>query len=159
MIRSVILAAAGCLATLAPAYAQELELEGLDNRPIALTRAEFAALPHTGLKVDIEGKTGDFDGVELATMLARIGAPTGKALRGPELRDVVVVMGRDGYAAVLALAEVDPMVRREKVIVADELDGRPLPAIEGPYRLVVEGDQRGARMVRMVTAIQLRRVN
>ena len=140
------------------AQAQDIRLVGLDGASQTVTSAEFAALPHVDLKVTVEGKTATYRGVPLSTLLARVNAPLGKALRGPELRDVVLVSGKDGYAAAIALAEADPMERKEPIILADQADGRPLAETQGPYRLVVDGDQRGARLVRMVVAIELRRV-
>ena len=140
------------------AHAQELRLVGLDGRAVSLSAAEVAAMPHVPLTVTVEGKTAAYRGVPLAALLARIDAPLGKALRGPELRDVVLLTAQDGYGAALALAEADPMMRKEQVILADEADGRPLGEKQGPYRLVIEGDQRGARLVRMVTDIELKRI-
>jgi hypothetical protein len=140
------------------AHAQELRLVGLDGRAVSLSPADVAAMPHVPLTLTVEGKTAAYRGVPLATLLARIDAPLGKALRGPELRDVVLVTAQDGYSAALALAEADPMMRKEQVILADEADGRPLGEKLGPYRLVIDGDQRGARLVRMVTSIELKRI-
>jgi len=57
----------------------------------------------------------------------------------------------------LSLADTDPLVRKDQIILADRADGAPLPDGLGPYRLVVEGDQRGARMARMVVSIALLR--
>jgi hypothetical protein len=142
----------------AGAHAQALRLIGLDGRAVDLTAAEMSAMPHAPLTVTVEGKTAAYRGVPLATLLARIDAPLGKALRGPELRDVVLVTAQDGYGAALALAEADPMMRKQQVILADEADGHPLGEKQGPYRLVIEGDQRGARLVRMVTTIELKRI-
>ena len=142
----------------APALAQDLTVAGLDGRAINLTSAQFAALPHVTLTQAIEGKGATWRGVPLAVVLAKVGAPQGKDLRGPELRDVVLISAQDGYAAALALAETDPMMRAEQVVVADSLDGAPLDDKAGPYRLIVEGDKRGARMVRMVTRIELHRL-
>jgi hypothetical protein len=140
------------------ASAQDLTLVGLDGASKTVTPAAFAALPHEGLTVTVEGKTAAYRGVPLAVLLAQVDAPLGKALRGREARDVVLVSASDGYAAALALAEADPTMRKEHIIVADEADGRPLAANQGPYRLVVAGDQRGARSVRMATTIALKRV-
>jgi DMSO/TMAO reductase YedYZ molybdopterin-dependent catalytic subunit len=92
----------------------------------------------------------------LAAVLERIDAPLGQRLRGPALRSYVVVRAADGYAVVLSLAEVDPAMRQSTIIVADRADGQPLPADDGPFRLVVEGDTRPARSVRQVTAIEVR---
>ena len=66
---------------------------------------------------------------------------------------------RRSWAAVaLALADTDPLVRKDQVILADKTDGAPMPDGLGPYRLVVEGDQRGARLARMVVSIELRQL-
>jgi hypothetical protein len=68
----------------------------------------------------------------------------------------VVATGRDGYRAALALAEADPGMRTAPTIVADRADGAPLSA-EGPLRLVVAGDLRPARSVRMLVSLEVRR--
>jgi DMSO/TMAO reductase YedYZ molybdopterin-dependent catalytic subunit len=131
----------------------DLALSGPGGQSATLSAADIAALPHVKLTVTIEGKTATYDGVPLEALLERVGAPSGKALRGPALRDIVVVSGRDGYAAALALAETDPAMRKEQVLLADRMDGQPLAPSAGPWRLVVEGDQRAARCVRMVAKI------
>lgn len=150
---AVVLALAG-----RPALAQDLTLRGLDGQTVRLAPAQIAALPHVSLTVTVEGKTSAYRGVPLSDLLSKVGAPAGKALRGPELRDVVLVSAKDGYAVALALAETDPLFRKDQILLADAVDGAPLPDGLGPYRLVVEGDQRGARLARMVTTIELRRL-
>jgi hypothetical protein len=82
-----------------------------------------------------------------------VGAPAGKGLHGPALADFVVVSAKDGYRVVLGLAETDPGVRTEKILLADRAEGAPLPPTEGPFRLVIEGDLRPVRSARMVTSI------
>jgi DMSO/TMAO reductase YedYZ molybdopterin-dependent catalytic subunit len=140
------------------AAAQDLKLIGLDGQTATLTPADIAALPHVTLTLTVEGKTATYKGVPLTDILAKVGAPSGKALKGPELRDVVLVEAKDGYAVALALAETDALVRKDQILLADASDGAPLPDGLGPYRLVVEGDQRGARLARMVTQIELKRL-
>jgi DMSO/TMAO reductase YedYZ molybdopterin-dependent catalytic subunit len=140
----------------APAWAADLQLTGPEGQSASLSAADVAALPHVKLAVIIEGKTTTYDGVPLGQLLARVGVPSGKALHGPALREVVLVSGRDGYAAAIALAETDPGFRKDQVILADLADGQPLGETVGPYRLVVEGDLRAARCVRMVTSIAVR---
>jgi hypothetical protein len=146
------------LCAAAPALADDLKLTGLDGQSASLTAAEIAALPHVKLTVTIEGKTVAYDGVPLGLLLARVGAPSGKALHGPALRDIVLVTGRDGYTAALALAETDPAFRKDQILLADRADGQPLADAAGPWRLVVEGDQRAARCVRMVASVAVRAV-
>jgi len=70
----------------------------------------------------------------------------------------VLVTAKDGYAVALALADTDPLVRKDQILLADQADGAPMPNGVGPYRLVVEGDQRGARMARMVVSIEVRQL-
>ena len=155
-IRAAVLGLWVGLLAAAPVWAQGLKLSGADGQTAILSPADIAALPHAPLSVTIEGKTTSYDGVPLDVLLQRVGAPAGKALRGAALRDMVLVTGRDGYAAVFALAETDPGFRKGRILLADRADGQPLGDTAGPYRLVVEGDLRAARCVRMVTAIEVR---
>jgi hypothetical protein len=149
---------AAALAASSPTWAQDLTVTGLSGQGVTLTPTDIAALPHVNLTVSVEGKTHTYDGVPLTDLLARVGAPSGKALKGAALSDVVIVTGKDGYTVALALAETDPLVRKDQVILADKSDGAPMPDGLGPYRLVVEGDQRGARLARMVVSIEVRQL-
>ena len=150
----------GLALILAPglAAAQDLALKGLAGQSVTVTPADLAAMPHVTLTLSVEGKTRTYEGVPLTALLAKVGAPSGKALKGADLSDVVLVSAKDGYVVALALAETDPLVRKDQIILADKADGAPLPAGLGPYRLVVEGDQRGARLARMVVSIELRQL-
>lgn len=47
------------------------------------------------------------------------------------------------------------MMRRERVVVADRVDGTSLDPAQGPFELIVEGDLRPARAVHSVSAIRL----
>ena len=143
MILAIVLAA-GLPAVRADA--QDLALTGLAGQAVTLT-------------VQVEGKTTTFRGVPLSALLASVDAPSGKALKGKDLADLVLVSARDGYTVALALAETDPLMRKDQIILADSADGQPLADAMGPYRLVVEGDLRAARSERMVVAIALRRLS
>jgi hypothetical protein len=136
----------------------DLALRGLAGQSVVVPATELAAMPHVTLTVSVEGKTHTYAGVPLTNLLTRVGAPSGKALKGAELSDVVIVTAKDGYAVAIALAETDPLVRKDQIILADSADGAPMPDGVGPYRLVVEGDQRGARLARMVVSIELRQL-
>ena len=80
----------------------------------------------------------------------------GDSLRGKALANYVVVTGSDGYKSVLALGEIDPVFHPGEVIVADGIDGKPLDAHDGPFKLVVTEDKRPARSVRNLISIELR---
>lgn len=125
---------------------------------IALTPIEFHALPHVALTVhNSHTDTNEtYSGVPLASLLAKIDAPTGNELRGDAMASYLVATGSDGYSVVLSLAEVDPAFRDTQVIVADTRDGQPLGK-NGPFQLIVQADKRPARWVRNLVSISLKR--
>ncbi|HEX7759764.1 MAG TPA: molybdopterin-dependent oxidoreductase [Caulobacteraceae bacterium] len=146
--------AAAALFGVPTAAAQSVSLTGPNGQILTLSAADIAALPHEHLALRQEGKSLSYEGVPLALLLQKVGAPSGKALRGTELADVVVVTAADGYRVVLALAETDALMRPEHILLADRgAGGAALDPKEGPFRLVVEGDLRAARSARMVTSI------
>lgn len=97
-----------------------------------------------------------YEGVLLADLLAKYGAPLGKDLRGPALANYVVATGADGYKVVYSLAELDPTFHPGDVIIADTMDGKPLDAHTGPFRLAATEDKRPARGVRNLVSIELK---
>ena len=129
-----------------------------DQPSIALTPTEFHALPHVTLTAHNSHTDANetYSGVPLATLLAKINAPSGNELRGNAMTSYLVATGSDGYAVVLSLAEVDPGFRDTQVIVADTRDGQPLGK-NGPFQLIVQGDKRPARWVRNLVSISLNR--
>jgi len=116
------------------------------------------AMPHTTVRFHNVHTSADenYSGVPLIELLASIGVPHGKELHGKPLADYVVATGSDGYKAVLALAEVDPEFHPGEVIVADAMDGRPLDAKNGPFKLVVSEDKRPARSVHNLVSIEVK---
>jgi hypothetical protein len=70
------------------------------------------------------------------------------------LRRIITVTGRDGYVAVLALAEIDPEFAGKQVLIAYRRNGEALG--DNELRLIVPGDRRGGRSVRDVVRIELR---
>jgi hypothetical protein len=133
-------------------------LTGLDGQKATLTLPELDTLPRVKISANQHGAPHVFDGALLSDVLAKVGAPSGKAIRGAELADVIIIEARDGYKVALDLAGIDPAMRADhRVILADRMDGSPLDANIGPFQLVVEGDLRPARSVRMVSAIRLER--
>lgn len=96
-----------------------------------------------------------YSGVPLMDLLAHLGVPHGKDLHGKALAQYVLAKGSDGYAAVLALGEIDPEFHPGQVLVADAMDGKPLGAT-GPFRLIVTEDKRPARSVRNLVSIEVK---
>ena len=155
----LIRAAAIGLALIAgPVVAQTLTVTGLDGQSKHLAAADLMGMPRAKAELKREdGSVVRYEGVALVDLLKSVGAPSGHALKGPEMADVVVVAAKDGYRVALGLTDVDPGFEARPVILADREDGAALPPAEGPFRLVVQGDGRPARSARMVTAITLER--
>jgi len=117
------------------------------------TAATLAPLPHQTLTVvNGHAKTNQtYSGVSLIDLLAKLGV-TEKS-HGKEFRLYLVAEGSDGYQVVYSIGEVTPDVHDGTVIVADSLDGKPLPG-NGPLQLVATGEKRPARWVRNLVAIR-----
>ncbi|MGC2764361.1 MAG: carboxypeptidase regulatory-like domain-containing protein [Candidatus Acidiferrum sp.] len=120
--------------------------------------AELKAMPRKTVAVHNPHANADetYEGVALADLLTKYGAPLGSALRGAALGYYVVGTGADGYKAVYSLAEVDPSFHGGDVLVVDTMDGKPLDARSGPLRLVSTEEQRPARGVRNLVALELK---
>lgn len=101
-------------------------------------------------------KTETWSGVPLIDLLAPLGVPHGKTLMSRALAEYIVATGSDGYKTVVALGEVDPSFHPGVVLVADALDGKPLGAKTGPFRLVISQDRKPARSVRNLVSIEVK---
>ncbi len=97
-----------------------------------------------------------YSGVPLVELMEKVGAPIPEAVKGKALAEYVVATGSDGYKAVLSLAEIEPGFHPGTVIVADTLDGKPLGAQGGPFKLVVEEDSKPARWVHNLVKLELK---
>lgn len=109
-----------------------LVVEGEVERPLTLTWDEFSALPHVEQTADFHCVTtwSQYDvrwgGVPLRALLEQAG-PTARAA-------YVIQESADGYTTNLPLRHL----RGDDVLLADTLEGRPLPIEHGgPMRLVV----------------------
>ena len=95
-----------------------------------------------------------YQGVSLAGLLRTVGVRT-DSLRGPGLATRLVIEASDGYQVVLTLADLDPSLGGRRILLADRVDGKALPADEAPWRLIVTGDQRPSRSARQVVTIRV----
>jgi len=137
-----------------------LRVEGEGARPLTLRDADFAHLPRTVVQVhEPAGTVTTYAGVLLRDVMALAGVPLGEQLRGDRLALYVVVEAADGYRVVFALPELDAAFTDRVVLLADRRDEQPLPAAEGPLRLVIPAETRRARWVRQVVALSIRRAS
>ena len=142
-----------------PALAQSVTVAGPTGQTATLSAADIAAMPHVKVAFDNHGTKQDFEGPLLIDVLAKAGAPTGKAIHGPEMATVVLITASDGYQVAIGLAEADPGTRANRIILADRVGGAALGSAAGPFQLVVEGDLRPARSARKVSSIAVRRLS
>jgi hypothetical protein len=140
-----------------PAPAEALKIIS-NGQTHSVSADDLKALPHHTVTVHNPHANADetYSGVPLMDLLAKESVPHGHDLRGKALSDYIVATGSDGYKAVLALAEVDPDFHPGEVLVADQMDGKPLDAKTGPFRLVVTEDKRPARSVHNLVSIEVK---
>ena len=136
-----------------------LAIAGDVTTPITLSGADLAALPRARVEQVDHGEKRVHEGVLVSTILERAGVPVGSGLRGAALTTVVVAHASDGYKVAFSLGELDAALARQDIIVADTTDGAPLIEPQGPLRLVVPKDSRGARSVRMLIRLEVKRLD
>lgn len=141
-----------------PASPATLAITGDVATPIALSMADLKAMPRTRVEQIDHGVKRVHDGVLVSAILERAGVPVGSGLRGEALTTVVVAHATDGYRVAFSLGELDAALVRQDIIVADTTDGAPLAEPQGPLRLVVPKDSRGARSVRMLVRLEVVRL-
>ena len=151
-------AAQGSPATAQP-QVSGLVLRGLDGKERTISPADLARLTRHDTTVSAHHVSGRYSGVALTDLLALAGAPPSDSLRGQTLTTYVLVEAADGYRVIFSLAELDGGFTDRVVLLADRVNGQPLPASEGPFRLIVPGEKRPARWARQVVRISLGRVN
>jgi hypothetical protein len=151
------------LPSLAPAAEDAGTLLTISQKGSVLGTFSLAALEAAGaVAVTVEddsGQSSDYTGVPIAQLLEAVGVTLGKSVRGERLSDFVIVRAADGYRVLFSLAETDPIFRERTLLLCYRKNGGPLPAKEGPLRVIVADEKRHARWVRQVTAIELGRVD
>lgn len=134
-----------------------VQIAGKGIQSVQITEADLKKMAR--LSVDVQNahtKAADhYEGVRLSDLLTKAGVPLGEKLRGRALATYVVVQASDGYAVVFSMAEIDPAMNNNRIILADTMNGKPLGEHEGPLKIVAPGDNRPARWVRMVNALRV----
>lgn len=154
---STLLLASLVVSTAAPAQqsgAPALSVTGTP-RALTLTAPMLASLPRASVATTNNGISTTYEGVWLADILKHAGVPLGPGMRGSSLASYVVAAASDGYRVLFSLGELDPAITDGRFLVADMADGKPLFGENGAFRLVVPGDRRGARSVRMLSSLTL----
>jgi len=138
----------------------DFKIGGDVTTPLDLTAADLKALPRKTLRVDNphSKKTEVYEGVLVEDLLKKAGVPQGEQLRGSAMATYVLMEAADNYRVVFALEEFNSSFQDSEIIVADTMDGAPLPGTLGPFRLVAPHEKRPARWVEMLKSITVARV-
>ncbi|MDO8913762.1 MAG: hypothetical protein Q8N10_09020 [Phenylobacterium sp.] len=150
-MRALLLALALAVAPVA-AFAQSLTVVDPGGKTKVLTPADLADLP----RAEVKSGARTYAGPILTYVLRAGGLPVGPRLHGDPLRAYVVMTGKDGFQAVYSLAELDKDFHDDVVILADHVDGKPLPDKEAPWRVASSGDRKGWRSVFGLARIEAR---
>lgn len=134
------------------ATADGLLVTGALPRTGTLSRSELEAIGTVDGHWTHREKEHSFRGAPLDAVLIHMGFERGDM--GPELpksekaagwKKVVVATAADGFEAVFSCAELMPSMGPTRAFVVWEMDGAPLPADQGPLRLLVTTDKEGSR--------------
>lgn len=149
----------GARATAQSPAPSTLSIAGDVRTPLSITPAELKEMPRTAVEVkDEDGRRMKYEGVLVAELLKRAGATLGGDLRGTAMTTYVLASASDGYQVLFSLAELDPAFTSSEIIVADTVDGKPLFAYQGPFRIVSPRDARPARSIRMLQRLEVVRI-
>jgi len=137
--------------------AYSVKVTGEVTTPLTLTAADMSAMPRTNASVkDRHGELHGYSGVAIADILNKAGVTTGKQLKGENLAKYLQVTCADNYQVVFSLAELDSSYTDRVVILADQMEGKALPAGVGPFRLVVPGEKKPARSCMQVVGLAVK---
>lgn len=157
-LTSGVLAGAALVAG-APVLAQQpapsITVSGAVTTPLTLTAADLAAMPRAKATTTSNGIATVYEGVSVADVLKKAGAPLGAGMRGNALSTYVLASASDGYQVVFSLGELDPDMTDGEYLLADTANGKPMFGETGAFRLLVPKDKRGARSVRMLTSLSV----
>lgn len=129
------------------------------DRPLTLSRVDIANMPHiTCSLTEKGGKLTSYSGVPLSELLRKLNVIKGDHVMGKDLAAYVLVEAKDGYEVVFGLGELDAAVSGRTILLADLMGGKSLDDKVGPLRIVVSGDPKQARCVRMVTELHIVRI-
>ncbi len=135
--------------------ASRVELIDEAGKRFQIADADLAELSVQSVDVTDGDRTLTYEGVSLHDVLHNYGVGFGEQLRGRRTPTVVLCEASDAYRVVFALAEIDPATTDKQVLLAFRCNGQPLPAEEGPFRLLTPGEKRRVRAIRMLTTIRI----
>ncbi len=162
---SGLLLLAACAAPAPPPAAAGgpgLTVDGNLPRPGQLSVRDLEALGAEDVPWTFRDEAHVYRGVALDKLLTHMGFDAGGGGRSlparerrPGWRNVVIAAAGDGFYSVFTCAELMPEMGATRAFVVWSRDGAPLPADEGPLRIVVTTDRKGSRSARTLTGLRV----
>lgn len=125
-----------------------ISVQGEVLHPVVLKASDLAAMKQVTVTVkDEAGQEQTYSGVAVSDILGQAGVTLGKQLRGENMSKYLLVKSGDGYEVLFSLPELDSAFSDKTIILADQLNGQPLPGGKGPFRIIVPGEKKHARWI------------
>jgi hypothetical protein len=147
----------GLIASIASADPVRLKIHGHGIKTAELTESDlqrYARLKVTTVDSQTQIKH-TYQGISLRELLLLNGMPIGGARRDEAEQLSVRFSAPNGKTAVYTLKEFDAAFSKRNFILAETIDGQPLPEKNGPLQLVGSGDTSDERWVSSVNDIEL----
>ena len=153
---ALVWAMTGLTVVAAPLAAQSaLHVDAGNGATRTFSRAQLEALARDTLRTEGgHAPPATFQVVSVGRLLSEVGI-TLDSLRSGDLRRVVLAEARDGYTVVFSLGELSKPLGAQSLWIAVRREGLEIPESEGPFRLLVPGDTRGARAVRQLERLRV----
>lgn len=123
-----------------------LKVKGEVGLPLTINVSDLSKFKYAEASIkDREGIIHKYTGTSVISILDSAKVTLGRQLRGENLKKYLLIKCGDGYQVLFSLAELDPDFGNKTVILANQVDGKPLPEGKGPFRLIVPDDKALAR--------------
>ncbi len=133
-----------------------VNISGEVATPLTISDVDLQKFTQTTVvRKDRDGIDHTYSGVLLADILKKAGATLGPDLRGENLTKYLLITASDNYQVVFALPELDKGYTDRMIILADQMDGKPLPTGDGPFRIIVQDEKKPARCIKQVTGMKV----
>lgn len=129
-----------------------IRVEG--RAPVVLRAADLRSLPRDSVRSAMLHGEGVFRGPSLREVFNLAGIAV-DSVHGPRLGQYALFEAKDRYRVVMGMTDLSEALTGRRMLLADEVDGKPLEAKAAPWQLVVPGDVRATRWVRQVVRISV----
>lgn len=134
-----------------------VELSGEVTTPMQLTASSLNSFKQVSvIRKDKDGNAHTYTGAAFSEILEKAGATMGKQLRGKNLTKYLLVEALDGYQVLFALTELDESFTSRQIILTSQMDGKPLPKADGPFRIIVQDEKLPARCAKQVKSLRVK---